>query len=67
MTMALPASRAAVGMVAVAVPAVSTRPPGRETYEIVCLPKISVFAFQDQFVFLRVFVFLHVFVFLNIN
>ena len=47
MTMALPANRAAVGMVAVAVPAVSTRPPGRETYEIVCLPKISVFAFQD--------------------
>ena len=32
MTMALPASRAAVGMVAVAVPAVRTRPPGKETY-----------------------------------
>ena len=32
MTMALPARRAAVGMVAVAVPAVRTRPPGKETY-----------------------------------
>ena len=64
MTMALPASKAAVGMVAVAVPAVSTRPPGRETYE---MSIFTVFAFQDQFVFLRVFLFLHVFVFLNIN
>ena len=40
MTMALPARRAAVGMVAVAVPAVRTRPPGIEP--CIRLAKISV-------------------------
>ena len=47
MTMALPARRAAVGMVAVAVPAVRTRPPVKETYMMRCA-EVSVFAFLSK-------------------
>jgi len=53
MTMALPARRAAVGMVAVAVPAVRTRPPRKETYYMMRRVEVpsnttSVFAFLDE-------------------